>query len=68
MVMTARYMRVIRNAHSAKHDSVDIPVSKLKVEVARILRKRAIRDYKVIDDGKQGVLRIYLKYGPNKNW
>ncbi|HHV93932.1 MAG TPA: 30S ribosomal protein S8 [Firmicutes bacterium] len=70
MVMTdpiADMLTRIRNAHSAKHDSVDIPVSKLKVEVARILKEEGyVRDYKVIDDGKQGVLRIYLKYGPNK--
>lgn len=70
MVMTdpiADMLTRIRNANSAKHDSVDIPVSKLKVEVARILKEEGyVRDYKVIDDGKQGVLRIYLKYGPNK--
>ncbi|NMB37976.1 MAG: 30S ribosomal protein S8 [Firmicutes bacterium] len=57
----------IRNASSVKHESVDIPCSKLKVEVARILKEEGyIREYKVIEDDKQGILRIYLKYGPNK--
>lgn len=70
MVMTdpiADMLTRVRNANSAKHDSVDIPVSKLKVEVARILKEEGyVRDYKVIDDGKHGFLRVYLKYGANK--
>lgn len=57
----------IRNASSVFHDSVDVPASKLKKELARILKEEGyIRDYKVTDDGKQGVLRIYLKYAPPK--
>ena len=57
----------IRNASSVFHDRVDVPASNLKRELARILKEEGyIRDYKVTDDGKQGVLRIYLKYVPPK--
>jgi small subunit ribosomal protein S8 len=55
----------IRNAVKAKFNSVDIPGSKLKIEVAKILKEEGfIRNYKFLKDGKQGILRIYLKYGP----
>jgi small subunit ribosomal protein S8 len=53
----------IRNASSARHKRVDLPVSRLKTEVARILKENHfIHDYKILDDGRHGVLRIYLKY------
>jgi len=53
----------IRNACQAGHRRVDIPVSKLKTEIARLLRdNHYIQDYKVLDDGQHGVLRLYLKY------
>ncbi|HEX7091080.1 MAG TPA: 30S ribosomal protein S8 [Longimicrobiales bacterium] len=53
----------IRNAGQARHRRVDMPVSKLKTEIARILKENhLIHDYKVLDDGRHGVLRIYLKY------
>ncbi len=53
----------IRNAGRAGHRRVDIPVSKLKIEVARILvENHFIYQYKVLDDGMHGVLRLYLKY------
>ncbi|HSJ24029.1 MAG TPA: 30S ribosomal protein S8 [Longimicrobiales bacterium] len=53
----------IRNASSAKHKRVDMPVSKLKIEIARILKEsHFIHDYKILDDGHHGVLRVYLKY------
>ena len=53
----------IRNACSAGHRRVDMPVSKLKSEVARLLRdNHYIADFKVLDDGAHGVLRLYLKY------
>jgi len=53
----------IRNACQAGHRRVDVPVSKLKVEIARILREnRYIHDFAVLDDGRHGVLRVYLKY------
>lgn len=57
----------IRNASSVFHDAVDVPASNLKKEVARILKEEGyIRDFKVTDDGKQGSIRIYLKYAPPK--
>ena len=53
----------IRNANTAKHEKVDIPASTLKAHVARILKDEGyIKNYKTIKDGKQGTLRIYLKY------
>jgi small subunit ribosomal protein S8 len=53
----------VRNACAAGHKRVDIPVSKLKGELARILRdNHYIADYKILDDGTRGVLRLYLKY------
>ncbi len=53
----------IRNAGQAGHRWADMPVSKLRVEVARILKENHFAyDYKVLDDGRHGVLRVYLKY------
>jgi len=53
----------IRNACLAGHRRVDMPVSKLKVEIARILRdNHYIQDFRSLDDGRHGVLRVYLKY------
>ena len=53
----------LRNAVGAGHRWVDMPVSKLKVEVARILKENHfVFDYKVLDDGMHGLLRVYLKY------
>jgi len=58
----------IRNASSAKHDSVDIPASKSKKAIAQILVDEGyISNFSVIEDGKQGVIRITLKYGPSKS-
>lgn len=55
----------IRNAVRAKLPRVDIPLSKLKTEIARILKDEGyIVNFKVTEDDKQGVLRVYLKYGP----
>jgi small subunit ribosomal protein S8 len=57
----------IRNASSVYHDSVDIPASKMKYELGKLFKEEGyIRDIKWIDDGKQGLLRVYLKYGPRK--
>ena len=57
----------IRNANSAKHDTVDIPASKMKTSIAQILLDEGyIKAFTVIDDGKQGIIRITLKYGANK--
>ncbi len=53
----------IRNACRAKHKRVDMPASKIKVEIARILHENHyIANYKVLDDEHQGILRVYLKY------
>jgi small subunit ribosomal protein S8 len=53
----------IRNAGLARHRRVDMPVSKLKTEVARLLRdNHYIHDFKILDDGERKVLRLYLKY------
>jgi small subunit ribosomal protein S8 len=55
----------IRNANQALLDKVDIPASRFKVEIAKILKAEGfIRSYKLIDDNKQGILRVYLKLGP----
>ena len=54
----------IRNASRAEHEKVDIPSSKLKVRVADILKDEGfIKNFRVLEDGKQGMLRVYLKYG-----
>ena len=57
----------IRNANSAKHDSVDIPASNVKKAIAQILLDEGyINGFQVIENGNQGILQITLKYGPNK--
>lgn len=56
----------IRNGNSAKHESVDVPASKMKKEIAEILLKEGfIKNYDVIDDGVQGTIKVDLKYGRN---
>ena len=58
----------IRNASSAKHDSVDVPASNVKKSIAQILLDEGyISSFSVEDDGKQGVIHIVLKYGRNKS-
>ena len=53
----------IRNAHRAKHERVEVPASKLKMGIAKVLKREGfIKNYKLTQDKKQGVLRIYLKY------
>ncbi|NLN20095.1 MAG: 30S ribosomal protein S8 [Firmicutes bacterium] len=70
MVMTdpiADMLTRIRNASSANHDQVDIPASRLKQELARVLKEEGyIRDYKVVDEDGRSMIRVFLKYGPNK--
>lgn len=57
----------IRNGNDAKHSSVDIPASNIKKDLAGILVEEGfIKSFDVIDDGKQGVIRVELKYGQNK--
>ena len=58
----------IRNANSAKHDTVDIPASNMKKAIAQILLDEGyIKAFTCLEDGKQGVIRITLKYGANKS-
>ena len=57
----------IRNANTAKHESVDVPASNLKKAIAKILLDEGyIKSYEVVEDGTQGVIRITLKYGAGK--
>jgi small subunit ribosomal protein S8 len=54
----------IRNASRAEHEKVDIPASKLKVRITELLKEEGfVKNYRLIEDEKQGVLRVYLKYG-----
>ena len=58
----------IRNAGKAKFNSVDIPGSNLKTEIAKVLKDEGfIKNYKIIKDNKQGLLRIYLKYSEGQS-
>ncbi|MGI6225176.1 MAG: 30S ribosomal protein S8 [Peptococcales bacterium] len=70
MVMTdpiADFLTRIRNANMVMHEKVEIPASKTKKALAEILKQEGfVKDYEYIEDGKQGVIRIYLKYGSNK--
>ena len=64
----ADYLTRIRNAAKARHSKVDIPASKVKREITRILRDyQYIKNFINIDDGLQGVIRIYLKYDEDDN-
>lgn len=69
MVMTdpiADMLTRIRNANMVRHEKLELPASKMKTEIADILKREGyVRDYEVIEDNKQGILRIFLKYGPN---
>ena len=57
----------IRNANMVRHDKVDLPASRLKEGIARILHEEGyIKSYKYIEDQKQGTLRMYLKYSRDK--
>lgn len=70
MVMTdpiADLLTRIRNANMVYHESLEVASSNLKKEIVDILKREGfIRDYEYIEDDKQGILRIFLKYGPNK--
>ena len=58
----------IRNANTAKHDTVDIPASKMKIAIADILvREGYIKKYDIVEDGAFQTIRITLKYGADKN-
>ena len=70
MVMTdpiADFFTRIRNANMVMHEKVEIPASKTKIAMAEILKNEGfIKAYEQIEDGKQGIIRVYLKYGANK--
>jgi small subunit ribosomal protein S8 len=60
----ADFLTRIRNASRAEHEKVDIPSSKLKLRMAEILKDEGfIKNFRIIEDDKQGTLRVYLKYG-----
>ena len=69
MVMTdpiADYLTRIRNANMVHHESLEDPASRMKKEISEILKREGfIRDYEVIEDDKQGIIRVFLKYGKN---
>jgi len=59
----AQFLTRIRNAGLAKHEKVDVPSSNMRVGIANILQKNGyIRSFKVVRDGKQGMMRVYLRY------
>ncbi|MCM0582610.1 30S ribosomal protein S8 [Weissella diestrammenae] len=63
----ADFLTRIRNANMVRHDSVEVPASKIKKDIAEILKNEGfVRDVEYIDDDKQGVIRVFLKYGAEK--
>ena len=57
------FLTRIRNAHMAFHDSVDMPASNMRVGIAQVLKDKSyIKDFKVVKDGRQGMMRVYLSY------
>lgn len=63
----ADFLTRIRNANMVMHEKVEIPASKTKAALAEILKNEGfIKDYEQVEDGKQGIIRVYLKYGPNR--
>lgn len=69
MVMTdpiADFLTRIRNANIVRHESLELPASKIKLEIAKILEREGfVRDVEFIEDDKQGIMRVFLKYGKN---
>jgi small subunit ribosomal protein S8 len=58
----------IRNATSVNHDRIEVPGSKMKKAIVEILKNEGfVRDFEWIENGHQGMIRVYLKYGPNKS-
>ncbi|WP_067729242.1 30S ribosomal protein S8 [Oceanobacillus damuensis] len=70
MVMTdpiADMLTRIRNANMVKHEKLELPASKMKKEIADILKREGfVKDYELVEDNKQGVLRIFLKYSASE--
>ncbi|CEI81581.1 30S ribosomal protein S8 [Oceanobacillus oncorhynchi subsp. incaldanensis] len=71
MVMTdpiADMLTRIRNANMVKHEQLELPASKIKKEIADILKREGyVKDYELVEDNKQGILRIFLKYSANED-
>ncbi|APB32141.1 MULTISPECIES: 30S ribosomal protein S8 [Enterococcaceae] len=69
MVMTdpiADFLTRIRNANIVKHESLEVPASTIKLEIAKILQREGfVREVEFIEDDKQGIIRVFLKYGKN---
>ncbi|MFJ5966054.1 MULTISPECIES: 30S ribosomal protein S8 [unclassified Bacillus (in: firmicutes)] len=69
MVMTdpiADLLTRIRNANTVRHEKLEVPASKIKREIAEILKREGfIRDVEYVEDSKQGIIRLFLKYGQN---
>ena len=69
MVMTdpiADMLTRVRNANTVRHEKLDIPASKVKTEIADILKREGyVRNYEIIEDNKQNIIRIFMKYGNN---
>lgn len=70
MVMTdpiADLLTRIRNANTVYHEKVEVPASRIKRDIANIFKAEGfVKDVEYIEDGKQGIIRMYLKYGPNR--
>ncbi|MCI1904009.1 30S ribosomal protein S8 [Enterococcus hirae] len=70
MVMTdpiADFLTRIRNANMVKHESLEVPASQMKRDIAEILKREGfVRDVEYIEDGKQGIMRVFLKYGKDE--
>ncbi|GEN88601.1 30S ribosomal protein S8 [Oceanobacillus sp. FSL W8-0428] len=71
MVMTdpiADMLTRIRNANMVKHEQLELPASNIKKEIADILKREGfVKDYELVEDNKQGILRIFLKYSANED-
>jgi small subunit ribosomal protein S8 len=62
----ADFLTRLRNAHGARHQKLDVPASKLKLEIARILKEEGyVTNFKLTEEEGKKTLRVYLKYGPN---
>lgn len=70
MVMSdpvADFLTRVRNGNMVMHETVEVPSSKVKMAIAGIMKNEGyIREFEYVQDGKQGIIRVYLKYGPNK--
>jgi small subunit ribosomal protein S8 len=63
----ADFLSRIRNAGTVYHDKIEVPSSNIKKALADLMKQEGfIKDYEIIEDNKQGILKVYLKYGPNR--